>query len=234
MAAPAHRHFDDELLELRRQLLDMSSRAVEALRHAVDAVLSRDSDAAEAVIVADREIDALEMAVDDTVTTLLALQQPVATDLRSIIATLKISNDLERVGDHAVNIAQCAKRLADAPPITPGPELVEMATTARQMLQRALEAFVRSDAEASRDVCRQDDVVDALNRAVFRILVTHMTEDPQTVEAALELFLVSRNLERVGDLATNVAEEVVFLVEGKNIKHHAEDRPAGQKGEEAG
>jgi phosphate transport system protein len=128
------------------------------------------------------------------------------------------------VGDHAVNIAQSAERLAQARPITPEPEIIEMARLAREMLSDALEAFIRGDAAEAREICLRDDKVDNLHRSVFRILLTHMMEDPHMIGAGMELFLVSRNLERIADLATNVAEDVVFLVEGKSIKHHAEDR----------
>jgi phosphate transport system protein len=141
-----------------------------------------------------------------------------------VTSALKIASDLERVGDHAVNIAQSAERLLDARPITPEPELIEMARLAREMLADALEAFVRADAQAGRDVCLRDDKVDALHRSVFRIMLTHMMEDPHTISVGMELVLVSRNLERVADLATNIGEDVVFLVEGKSIKHHAEER----------
>ena len=147
-----------------------------------------------------------------------------ARDLRMLTSALKIANDLERVGDHAVNIAQSAERLAKSRPITPEPEIIEMARLARGMLSDALEAFIRGDASAGREVCRRDDKVDALHRSVFRILLTHMMEDPHMISAGMDLFLVSRNLERVADLATNIGEDVVFLVEGKSIKHHAEDR----------
>ena len=147
----------------------------------------------------------------------------MARDLRLIFSAIRIVNDLERVGDHAVNIAQSVERLRDYPHIVPEPELVEMARLARGMLADALDAFVRSDGPLAREVCLRDDAVDALNDSVYRILLTHMMEDPRVIGAGMELLLVSRNLERVADLATNVAEDVVFLVEGKTIKHHAED-----------
>jgi phosphate transport system protein len=147
----------------------------------------------------------------------------MARDLRFLTASMKIANDLERVGDHAVNIAQSAERLLANRPIVPEPELVEMVRQARTMLADALDAFVRGDAQAGRAICRRDAGVDALHQSMFRILLTHMMEDPHIIGAAMELFLVSRNLERVADLATNIAEDVVFLVEGKSIKHHAED-----------
>lgn len=229
MTAAPHRHFHDELARLKELLLRMSGQAQEALRRAVHAVLDRDAAAAEGVVRDDPAIDALEVEIEEMVTNLLALHQPMAKDLRLILAALKISNDLERVGDHAVNISICAKRLAEERPITPEPELVEMGRVASEMMSQALEAFVRADAEAGRAVCRRDDYVDALHRSMFRILLTHMAEDPHTIGAAMELFLVSRNLERVADLATNVAEDVVFLVEGKTIKHGAEMRETEAK-----
>ncbi len=155
---------------------------------------------------------------------LLALQQPMARDLRFIVGAIKVSSDLERVGDHAVNIAQSAQRLiAQRASFIPGPEIEDMARRARQMLGDALDAFLRGDGALGRDVCKADDEVDALHDSVFRILLTHMMEDPRTITPSLELLLVSRNLERVADLATNIGEDAVFLAEGKQIKHHFED-----------
>jgi len=222
MTGAPHRHFHDELARLKDRLLQMSGQAQDALDRAVRAVLQRDGDAADRVLREDGQIDALEVEIEEMVTSLLALHQPMASDLRLVLAALKISNDLERVGDHAVNIAGCAQFLLDQRPIAPEPEIVEMGRIARSMLAQSIDAFVRGDAALGRQVCGQDDQVDALHRSVFRILLTHMAEDPHTIGAAMELFLVSRNLERVADLATNVAEDVVFIVEGKNIKHSAE------------
>jgi phosphate transport system protein len=224
MTGAPHRHFDDDLIRLTDRLLQMSAAAQDALDRAVRAVLQRDPQVAAQVVADDVAIDALETEIEETVTNLLALHQPMARDLRLLLAALKISNDIERVGDHAVNISESAERLMDHRPIAPEPELVEMGRLAREMLAQSIDAFVRRDAESGRAVCRRDDQVDALHRSMFRILITHMTEDPHTIGAAMELFLVSRNLERVADLATNVAEDVVFLLEGKNIKHGAELR----------
>jgi phosphate transport system protein len=223
MSPQTHRHFHDELSQVKVRLLTMSGEAETALRLAVEALLERDPEKAQQVIAGDKVIDAMEVELEEVCIDLLALQQPMARDLRMLVAAIKIANDLERVGDHAVNLAQSAERLSERRPIVPEPEIIEMARLARDMLADALEAFVREDAVAGRRVCMQDDKVDALNRSVFRILLTHMMEDPHSIGAGLELFLVSRNLERVADLATNIAEDVVFLVEGKSIKHHAED-----------
>jgi len=223
MSTEAHRHFHDDLSELKVTLLNMSGDAQAALAASVEALLQRDGRKAEDVIANDREIDRQENEIEEQVIRLLATQQPMARDLRFLTASMKIANDLERVGDHAVNIAQSAERLLVNRPIVPEPELVEMVRQARTMLADALDAFVRGDAQAGRAICRRDDGVDALHQSMFRILLTHMMEDPHIIGAAMDLFLVSRNLERVADLATNIAEDVVFLVEGKSIKHHAED-----------
>ena len=224
MSRDVHRHFHDELSQVKVRLLTMSGEAEAALSQAVEALLERDSAKATQVIAGDRVIDAMEVEIEEQCIHLLALQQPMARDLRMLTSALKIANDLERVGDHAVNIAQSTERLLQSRPIAPEPEIVDMARLAREMLSDALEAFIRGDAAAGREVCRRDDQVDALHRSVFRILLTHMMEDPHTIGAGMELFLVSRNLERVADLATNIGEDVVFLVEGRSIKHHAENR----------
>ncbi|MEO6878817.1 MAG: phosphate signaling complex protein PhoU [Gemmatimonadaceae bacterium] len=222
-AAVGFRHFHDQLAHLKQRLLDMSDIATSLLDLAVDALLSRDANIADAVIHGDAALDALELEVEDKAIALLALQQPMARDLRFIIAAIKVSNDLERVGDHAVNIAQSAQRLSQSSTIiTPDPEIGDMARRARKMLRDSLTAFVRADGALGRDVCRADDEVDAIHISVFRILVTHMMEDARTITPSLELLLVSRNLERVADLATNIGEDAVFLAEGKQIKHHAD------------
>jgi phosphate transport system protein len=221
------RHFHDQLDQLKQRLLTMSERAEGLVDLAVDALLTRDAGKAEVVLTGDRDVDALELEVEQLAVSLLALQQPMARDLRFLIGAIKISSDLERVGDHAVNIAQSTLRLIDLKSyITPDPEIAEMARRARQMLSDALDAFIRADGTLGRDVCRRDDQVDALHDSLFRILLTHMLENPATISAALELFLVSRNLERVADLATNIGEDAVYLAEGKSIKHHIEDRTA--------
>jgi phosphate transport system protein len=224
-APQGFRHFHDQLAELKQRLLEMSERAEALIDLSVDALLEGDQSKADAVIAGDADVDALELQVEDLAISLLALQQPMARDLRFIIASIKVSNDLERVGDHAVNIAQSALRLAAGrSDITPDPEIEDMARRARKMLADALDAFVRADGALAREVCRADDQVDALHDSLVRILITHMMEEPRTITPSLELFLVSRNLERVADLATNIGEDAVFLAEGKQIKHHYEDR----------
>lgn len=214
------RHFHAQLSTLKQRLLDMSQRAEELVETAVDALLTRDREKAESVITGDRDVDLLEVEVEQLGIELLALQQPMARDLRFIISAIKISSDVERVGDHAVNIAQSAIRLAaGSSTITPSPEIEDMARRARRMLSDALDAFIRADGALGRAVCQADDHVDALHNSVFRILLTHMMADARTITPALELLLVSRNLERVADLATNIGEDAVYLAEGKQIKH---------------
>jgi phosphate transport system protein len=214
------RHFHDQLTALNRRLLAMSEKAEALIELSVDALLSKDQGKAEAVIAGDKEVDAMELEIEAAALELLALQQPMARDLRFIIGAIKVTSDLERVGDHAVNIAQTALRLvALKSTITPDPEIEDMARRARSMLGDAIDAFLRADGALGRNVCARDDQVDALHESVFRILLTHMMADPRTINPSLEYLLVSRNLERVADLATNIGEDAVFLAEGKNIKH---------------
>jgi phosphate transport system protein len=223
-SATGFRHFHDQLSSLKEQLLAMSAKAEERTELAVEALLERDTEKAKLVIAGDAELNHLEMEVERAAVELLALQQPMARDLRFIIGAIKVSNDLERVGDHAVNIAECAIRLADQPKakITI-PEIEDMARRARKMLGDSLDAFIRADGVLGRKVCREDDVVDSLHDSVFRVLLTHMMADPKTITPALELLLVGRNLERIADIATNIGEDAVYLAEGKQIKHHRED-----------
>ena len=221
------RHFHEELDRLKGRLLDMSGKAESMLALSMDALLTRDEGLAETVLRADKEIDELEIEVEDLAVSLLALQQPMARDLRFIVGAIKISSDLERVGDHAVNIAEATQRLIASGPMTlssPLPTIAQMAKRSRTMLGDGLRAFIRADGQLGRTVCAADDEVDELHESVFRVLLTHMMEKPSTITASLQLLLVSRNLERVGDLATNIAEDAVFLAEGKQIKHHFQER----------
>jgi phosphate transport system protein len=222
MEQKSRRHFHDELDILQRRLLEMAGIVERLVARAAQAVLDRDPTVAESVIAEDERVDDLEVEVDARVMELLALHQPMAGDLRRIISTNKAANDLERVGDHAVNMAKAARRLADTHPLPELRELREMVEITREMLADSLAAYVSRNAGMAREVCATDDKVDNLRRSLFRILFTHMLEDPKRIGGALELLLVSQNLERVADLCTNIAEDVVFLVEGRTIKHGAE------------
>ena len=214
------RHFHDQLTALNRRLLAMSERAEALVELSVDALLTRDAGKADAVIEADRHLDTMELELESAALELLALQQPMARDLRFIVSAIKVTSDLERVGDHAVNIAESAKRLAaQGATLKPDPTLEDMARRARVMLSDAIDAFLRGDGALGRDVCSRDDQVDSMHEAVFRILLTHMMADPRTITLSVEYLNVSRNIERVADLATNIGEDAVFLAEGKTIKH---------------
>ena len=223
------RHFHDQLDALQNRLMEMAGLAEELLRLATEAVLTRDVSAVMDIKDQDRVIDEIEVEIDERVVALLALQQPMAGDLRRIFTTLKISNDLERVGDHAVNIGFSAQRMVKQPALPEFPEVAEMSRIARAMLSDALAAYVARDSAAARPVRLRDDRVDDLRRSLDRILVGYILEVPQRTTSCLESLLVGQNLERIADLATNISEEVVFLVEGVSIKHPAptETEPGG-------
>lgn len=222
--SPGHRHFHEELAQLKQKLLDMSGQAEHLVDLAIKSLLDRDRAIAEQVIAGDKVLNALEVEIEQRAVRLLALQQPMASDLRFLIGTIKVSSDLERVGDHAVNIAESAVRLVDhGGRLTPSPAIEDMARRARAMLSDALDAFLRADGGLGREVCKADDAVDALHDSIFRVLLTHMMESTRNIGPSLELLLVSRNLERVADMATNIGEDAVYLAEGKQIKHHFED-----------
>ena len=221
--ASGHRTFHEKLDSLKEGLVGLSQRAEEVLDLSLEALHSRDQAKAEAVVVADRDLDRTEVELEALAISLLALQQPMARDLRFIVSAIKITSDLERVGDHAVNIAGSTMRMnVMVTRLGVPPQIEEMGRLARTMLGDALDAVIRLDGRLGRDVCQRDDAVDALHESMFRSLLTHMMEEPRTISYALELLLVGRNLERVADLATNIAEDAVYLAEGVNIKHHLE------------
>jgi phosphate transport system protein len=213
------RHFHDELDGLQDKLLEMAGIVEELVRVSLQSLDRRDPKPSEWVKAEDDRVDQLEIEIDERAMELLALQQPMARDLRQVVATLKVANDLERVGDHAVNIAKAVRRLSEAPAFPAIPEIPEMAGIARGMLGDALAAFVSRNTASARMVCLRDEKVDNLRRSLFRILLTHMLEEPRRITPALEFLLISQNLERIADLSTNIAEDVVFLVEGRTIKH---------------
>ncbi|MEX2611029.1 MAG: phosphate signaling complex protein PhoU [Gemmatimonadota bacterium] len=218
----SQRHFQDQLDLLKSQLVAMAGLAEDAVKEAVLALLNRDPERAQRVIERDDALDDLEVEIEEQAVNLLALQQPMARDLRLITMAMKISSDLERVGDHAVNIADTLSYLVDAPVFPVLPEIEEMTRVAGDMLGESLDAFVRRDSELARKVLKMDDRVDELHDNNFRILLTHMMEDPRKITAGMDLLLISGNLERIADLATNICEEVIYMVEGRTVKHHQE------------
>lgn len=221
--ARTKRHFHEELDSLQARLMEMAGLVEDLVTRAVEAFLQRDMEAVKRIKADDKRVDTMELEVDERAVALIALHQPVATDLRRILTTLKISNDIERVGDHAHNIAKAARRLGGNRPLREIPELAELAVLSERMLRDALAAFASRDSSLAREVCLRDDRVDDLKKSVQKLLTALMTEEPHTVRSALEYIRVAQQLERIGDLSTNISEEVVFLVEGTSIKHHAEN-----------
>ena len=214
-------HFAEQLEDVRRQLIFMGAEVEKQIRAAVESVMAHAPDRAREVIARDRDIDELENRIEDATINLFALQQPVAIDLRMLIGMLKINNDLERIGDHAVNIAEGAERLAALRTAKPNIDLRHMAEIAMSMLAGSLAAFINRDAELARDVIRRDDTLDARNESLIRELLTYMAETPSMISRGLELISISKNLERVGDLATNIAEDTIFIAEARQVKHQA-------------
>ncbi len=217
------RHFQEELEQLKRRLLEMGGLAEENVRLAVKGLVDRDYELIDRVLLGDEPLNTLHIEIDNRSFTLLALYQPMAADLRTIVAALKINTDLERVGDLAVNIAEAARRYASHPPVKKLIDIPRMASIAQTMLRDALDAFVRRDVDLAQQVLNEDDKLDALKTQIFRELLTYMLQDPSTIEPALDLILVSRHLERIGDHATNIAEDVIFIVSARDVRHHARE-----------
>lgn len=215
----AVRHFQEELEALLNRLLEMGGLAEERVRIAVDGLVRRDHQVIEMAIRGDEPLNRLHIEIDDRAFRLLALFQPMATDLRSIVAALKINTDLERVGDLAVNIGEAAQRYVRHPPVKRLIDIPRMGDLAQSMLHDALDAYVTGDTTLAQSVLDRDDELDSLKTQVFRELLTYMLQDPATIEPSLDLVLVSRHLERIGDHATNVAEDVIFMVSAKDVRH---------------
>jgi len=213
------RHFQEELDELKGRLLEMGGLAEDRVRLAVRGLVERDGTLVDRVLTGDAAINQLHIDIDDRCFKLLALHQPMAVDLRAIVAAVKINTDLERVGDMAVNISEAVRRYLQHPPVKELIDIPRMAELAQDMLRDALDAFVRRDLTLAQDVLSQDDALDTLKTTVFRDLLGYMLHDSQTIEPALDLILISRHLERIGDHATNVAEDVIFMVSAKDVRH---------------
>ena len=219
--AQVFRHFQEDLDTLKQRLLTMGGLAEERVRESVRSLTDRDAAAIDGVLNGDEPINDLHMEVDDRCFKLLALHQPMAADLRVIVAAVKINTDLERVGDLAVNIAEAGKRYLQHPPVKPLIDIPRMGDLAQKMLRDALDAFVRRDMMLAEAVLAADDALDGLKSQIFRELLTYMLQTPETIEPALDLILISRHLERIGDHATNIAEDVIFMVSAKDVRHHA-------------
>jgi phosphate transport system protein len=219
-----HRHIEDQLNQLKDRLVHMGSVAELMVDSAIKSLVDNRSDRHPTIYKYENEVNDLHIEIDERVIDLLALQQPMASELRFVLMSSKIAGELERIADQAVNICQNTAILVKQPPLKPLIDIPLMAAAARRMLREALDAFVRQDADLARRVLDEDDEVDAFKNQIFRELLTYMMADPGTISRALALILISRNLERVGDHATNIAEEVIYVVQGRDVRHHHEQQ----------
>jgi phosphate transport system protein len=218
------RHFIEELEQLKTKLLEMGSLVEASIQRSILAVTQKDRSAADEVFRNEARINEIEIEIDDFAISLLALQQPMAADLRLIVAALKINTDLERMGDLSVNIAQRALTLMEGPVIKPMIDIPHIAGLVQSMVRKALDAFVMRDADLARSVLASDDGVDNMRTACYHELTSFMEQDPHNIQQALALLSITRNLERIADHSTNIAEDVLFLVKGIDVRHHAEAR----------
>jgi phosphate transport system protein len=213
------RHFDHDVEQIRRLVLRMGGLVEGMIAESIQALVQRDSPRAEQVLATDKEVDLLEKEADEAVLTALALHHPTASDLRLLAAVMKIVNDLERMGDSAVNIAQAVLVLNREPPLKPYIDLPRLAALVQKMVRESLDSFVQRNTRLALEICKRDDEIDGLYKQLFRELLTFMIEDPKTVTRALHLLLIARNLERIADHATNISEDVIYYVEGRDIRH---------------
>jgi phosphate transport system protein len=215
--------FHQELEELRMLILQMAALTEKALENSIKALLQRDAQLADEVVEGDREINMLEVSVDRQSLRLLALDQPMARDLRFIIGCMRIAVDLERIADQAVNIAQRAQFLSTRPPLPANPAMEQLGDVALDMFRTVLHAFVNDNSDQAREVCQMDDAADELNVTVLKDLLEYMGQDVPAVERSVQTIIAARCLERVADQATNIAESVIFISKGVNIKHHCQE-----------
>ncbi len=218
------RHFDQELEELKVRLLEMSSLVETAINRSIAAVVEKDRAPAEEVLKNEARINEMEIEIDELAIRLLTLKHPMAVDMRLITAAMKINNDLERMGDLAVNIADRALDLIQEPVIKPMIDIPHIAALVQSMVRKALDSFVTRDPELARSVLASDDAVDDLRTASFHELISYMQKSPQSIPQGVSLISVVRNLERIADHATNISEDVLFYVKGVDVRHHAEAR----------
>jgi phosphate transport system protein len=213
------RQFDKQLEELKRKLVRMAALAETMIDKTISELVSRDERLAEKVPQYEEELNRLQIEIDDAALTLLATQQPVATDLRFIVAATKINGELERIGDLVINITENVHVLAQQPELKPLIDIPRMADLARKMVRDSIDAFLRGDALLAQSVIMTDDQVDDLKDQVLRELLTYMMADPKAIERAIALILISRHLERIGDHATNIAEDVIYMTQGRDVRH---------------
>ena len=218
------RHFDDELKKLKEKVFKMGLLVEKAIENAMTALFQRDSAKAQSVLKGDQEINLCEIEIDEVGHELIALHQPAAVDLRLITMVLKITNDLERMGDQAVNIAEKALLINQEPPIKPYHDLPRMSDEARRMVRDALTAFMENDPDKAKAILEKDDRVDQINDSIYEEVQKVLAEKPQYIPTGVSLIMVSHNLERIADLATNIAEDVIYLKRGIDVRHHIRER----------
>lgn len=214
--------FHSDLEQLKMIIIQMATLTEKALEKAVKALVTRNDELVKRVVAGDQEINLLEVEVDRLCLRLLALDQPMARDLRFIIGSMRISVDLERIADQAVNIAQRAHFLINRPPLRPNKEIQELADTAIDMLRSVISSFVNENAELAMDVCKMDDIADDLNYRILKDMLAYMSTEAPAVERSVQTIIAARCLERAADQTTNIAESVIFIVKGVNIKHHCQ------------
>ena len=217
-------HFQEELEALQNRLLEMAGVVESAIHSSVRSLVNRSEKEATRVLEQEERINHMEIEIDEHATRLMALYQPMAKDMRFLTAAIKINSDLERMGDLAVNVAERSLSLALQPPVKPLIDIPHMADLVESMVQKCLDAFVRRDGDVARAVLESDDAVDDLKDSIYEELMQFMESDPSTIRRAVDLMFVAHNLERIADHATNISEDVLFLVKGIDVRHHAEDR----------
>ncbi len=218
------RHFDEQIQDLLEKLVRMGRTAESMIQMALRTLIERDESLAAEVSRREEEVNELQMEIDDRAVTLTALQQPVGGDVRFLFMASRIASELERIGDQAVNICQNTHHVLQAPPLKPLVDLPRMGEIAELMVRNSIKALVAKNCELADQVLNDEKEVDAFRDQIFRVLLTYMMADPGTIERALGLILISRNLERVGDHATNIAEEIIYLVEGREVRHRRESK----------
>jgi phosphate transport system protein len=218
------RHFDEELQNVKKSLLEMATLVEESITKSLEALKKKDINKASVIREVDHKIDTFEIKIEDMCIELIARHQPVGSDLRFLIGVIKMTNDLERMGDHAVNIADCVKFLIEQPHIRPVTNIWSMAKIVKEMLKDSVDSFIDNNATKAQKVCERDSVVDEMRNETIRIQLTYMLEDPDKIGAAIQYISVAKYLERIADLSTNICEDVIYIAQARVIKHHAEEK----------
>jgi phosphate transport system protein len=217
-------HFGEELKNVKRDILQMAALVEDSITKSLEGLKKRDTKMAKMIRQIDLQIDKLEIGIEDKCIELIARHQPVGSDLRFLVSVIKMNNDLERMGDHAVNIADCINFLVDQPRIKPISNIWSMAKIVSEMLKESVDSFMENDAVRAQKVCERDSAVDEMRNETLRILITYMLEEPDKIGAAIQYFLVAKNLERIADLSTNICEDTIYIAQARVIKHHAEEK----------